>query len=89
MRLEYKDYEKYFEDYCNRFGLNFDLVKTLPKSIGPDDIAILYSDGKSGERGMLDDTPLPPVLILSKGRGRTGFWIEQTEFTDKYTELWL
>jgi hypothetical protein len=87
MCLEYKDYEKYFEDYCNRFGLNFDLVQRMPKSIGPDDIAILYTDGESDGRGLLDETPLPPVLILSKGRGRTGFWIEQTEYTDKYLAL--
>jgi hypothetical protein len=30
---------------------------------------------------------MPPVLIMRKGRGRTGFTIEQTEYTDKYIAL--
>lgn len=72
--------------YCLDNGLSFEKAQKMSKSWHNDDfLALGYDDHdpKKGNMGLLDDTPMPAVLFISKSKdGKLIF--EQTEFTEKY-----
>ena len=71
------------EKYCNDNGLSFEKVKKLSQCWGKDDLILQYYDKEKGKQGLLDETPMPIVLMIKRNdNGELTF--EQTEFTKKY-----
>ncbi|MBQ8134692.1 MAG: hypothetical protein IJ192_09865 [Clostridia bacterium] len=80
---------KLFDEWSNdirRFCLNnnydFEKAKKLSQSWGKDMLVLQYYDPEKGKNGLLDETPMPLVLLIQKTD--TGLVFEQTEYTKKY-----
>lgn len=72
------------KEYCDTNGFDFDKAKKLTKSWGKNDIALLYNDPNSSSGlGLLDETPMPIVLMMFK-QPDGSLKFEQTEHTRKY-----
>lgn len=82
----FEEWSSEIRAYCLRNGFSFEKAKKMSKSWHKDDLlALAYDDHdpEKGKMGLLDDTPMPAVLFISKGEdGELVF--EQTEFTEKY-----
>ena len=70
------------QTYCKENGLDFEKAKALAKCGNQDFFALQYHDPEKGTQGLMDETPAPLVLIVS--RGPDGLRFEQTEHTQKY-----
>lgn len=71
------------QSFCKENNLSFEKAKNLSKSWGKDFLILAHHDPEKGKTGLLDDTPAPAVLLITKGEdGKLVF--ETTEFTDKY-----
>ncbi len=72
------------EKYCVLNNLSFEKVKNLAQSWAPNKLALAYQDPDptKGRLGLLDDTPMPLVLMITKENGKLIFL--QTEHTRKY-----
>ncbi len=70
------------ERYCNTNGLDFEKLKQMSKCWGKNDIVFQYHDPEKGKMGLLDETPMPVVLIVRQTQNELVF--EQTEHTKKY-----
>lgn len=68
--------------YCQSHDLNFDKAKQLSQCWGSNFLALQYHDPKKGKMGLLDETPMPLVLLISKTSD--GLVFEETEYTKKY-----
>ena len=69
--------------FCKENDLSFEKAKKLSKCWGKDFLILSHYDPEKGKMGLLDDTPAPAVLLITKGEdGKLVF--ETTEFTDKY-----
>lgn len=68
--------------YCERNNLNFDKLCGMSKCWGKDDLVFQYHDPEKGRKGLLDETPMPVVLIMF--HTVNGLVFEQTENTLKY-----
>ena len=80
---------KLFEDWsdeirtsCNKRNLSFDKAQKLSQCWGSNFLALQYHDPEKGKTGLLNDTPMPLVLLISKTPN--GLVFEQTEHTLKY-----
>lgn len=78
----FDDWSKEIENYCNANGLDFHKAKRLSQCWGSDFLALQFHDPKKGEKGLLDETPMPLVLLIQKTK--QGLLFKQTEFTSKY-----
>jgi hypothetical protein len=85
--MRFDDYKKDVQKFCLRNNLDFGKILKLPKSGNSNFIMVAHSDGHTdGSQGLLDDTPMPCVLIINKERdGSIGF--EKTKYTAKYLSL--
>lgn len=68
--------------YCKDNGLSYEKARSLSQCWGSDFLALQYFDPEKGAKGLLDDTPMPLVLLIRKTK--TGLVFEQTEFTHQY-----
>lgn len=75
-------WESDIRTYCNENGLDFQKVKTFPKSWGKDNIFFHYCDPDKGKAGLRDETPARTVLKVFIENGSPHF--EQTEYTKQY-----
>ncbi len=86
MCMEFKDYKSDIEKYCKKNGLNFEKAMKMVKGCGSDQIILQYFDKNSDSvkkgLGLLDETPMPVVLLMKRVNGNLVF--EQTEHTRKY-----
>ncbi|MCD7828519.1 MAG: hypothetical protein LUG85_08335 [Clostridiales bacterium] len=73
---------KEIQNYCEQNNLDFEKVVHMPKSWGENFFAILFHDKEKGRQGLLDETPMPIVLMAHIRDGVPIF--EQTEYTQKY-----
>ena len=78
----FNQWENEIKDYCNKNNLDFEKVKTSPKCWGKNDIWIQHTTGEKGQKGLLDETPAPIILMISEKNGHLEF--EQTEYTQHY-----
>jgi hypothetical protein len=84
MNMNFEDYKDVVKAYCLDNHLNFNKILTLPKSGNRDFILVAHSDGlHDGSRGLLDDTPMPCVLIINNNYDGS-VSVRQTEHTRKY-----
>ena len=82
MCKRFEDWSEQIEKYCNENGFDFEKAKHLSKSWGKDNLALSFYDPQKGKMGLLDDTPMPLVLWITKTTN--GLIFEQTEYTRQY-----
>lgn len=71
------------QSFCKENNLSFEKAKKSSKSWGKDFLILAHHDPEKGKTGLLDDTPMPAVLLITKEEdGNLVF--ETTEFTEKY-----
>lgn len=78
----FDDWSKDIQQFCNENNFSFEKAKTLSQCWGSNFLALQFFDSKQGEKGLLDETPMPLVLMIRKTP--TGLIFEQTENTKKY-----
>lgn len=79
----FEDWSDDIHNYCQNNNFNFEKLKTLSQCWGKDFLAFQYYDRSKGKNGLLDETPLPLVLLIR--REKNGDLVfEQTEYTKKY-----
>lgn len=80
----FDEWSKDIENFCIKNNYSFDKASKLSQSWAPNKLALSYFDPESerAKLGLLDDTPMPLVLMISKKDGKLNF--EQTEYTRKY-----
>ncbi len=78
----FDDWSNEIRTYCNRNNLSFDKAKNLSQCWGRNFLALQYHDPEKGKKGLLDETPMPLVLLITKTNN--GLEFEQTEYTRKY-----
>ncbi len=82
----FDDWSAQIKEYCDNNGLSFERAQKMSKSWGKNDIALQYFDPEDESvrkgLGLLDETPMPVVLWITKKDGKLEF--EQTEHTHKY-----
>lgn len=81
-----KRFEEWSDDikrYCESNGLNYEKAKKLSKCWGKNDLLLQYYDPNGEKKGLLDETPMPLVLMISRQTDGTLIF-EQTEHTKKY-----
>lgn len=78
----FEDWSNEIRTYCNSNNLSFDKAKNLSQCWGSNFLALQYHDPQKGKDGLLDETPMPLVLLITKTN--KGLEFEQTEFTHKY-----
>lgn len=69
--------------YCESNGLSFEKAKTMSRSFNWTSVYLGYHDPEKGKQGLLDDTPMPAVLLIEK-QPDGSLKFEQTEHTKKY-----
>ncbi len=78
----FDDWSIEIENYCQNNGLDFEKANKLSKCWGKDFIALQFHDSTKGTKGLLDETPMPVVLIIEKTQ--KGLVFTKTEYTEKY-----
>ena len=82
----FDDWSEQIEEYCIKNNLSFEKAKKMSKCWGKNDIILQYFNPESESvkkgLGLLDETPMPAVLLISKDGNQLKF--EQTEYTQQY-----
>lgn len=82
----FNDWSEEIKAYCEENGLSFEKAQKMSKSWGKNDVILQYfnPDSESVKKGLglLDETPMPVVLWITKDDNGLNF--EQTEYTHKY-----
>ena len=78
----FEEWKELIKEYCIANGLNFDKASEMVKCSNKNMLILQYYEPGSGEMGLLDETPMPAVLMVF--RDGEGVRIEQTEFTKQY-----
>ena len=82
----FNDWSEEIKLYCQQNDLSFDKAQKMSKSWGKSDVILQYYDPNSESvkkgLGLLDETPMPVVLCITKIGNKLCF--EQTEYTRKY-----
>ncbi len=69
--------------YYEKNDLSFEKAKGMSQCWGRDDLVLQYYDeNRSSGRGLLDESPMPVVLKITKVAD--GLRFEKTEYTQKY-----
>lgn len=78
-------FEEWSDDikrYCESNGFDYEKAKKLSKCWGKNDLLLQYYDPHGEKKGLLDETPMPLVLMITQTP--EGLIFEQTEHTKKY-----
>lgn len=79
----FSEWSTEIQEFCDKNNYSFAKAKKLSKNWGKDFLTLAYYDPNKKSNGLLDDTPMPAVLLISKEPdGSLKF--EQTEHTKKY-----
>lgn len=82
MCLEYRKYKESIKKYCENNNLDYTKLSATIKGCGDNDIIFQHYDEEKGKMGLLDETPMPIVLIMRDTKN--GLEFEQTEYTKQY-----
>lgn len=89
MCKRFDEWENEIKTYCNENRLDFEKAKDMVQSSNKTMLLLQYfdpnSDSVKNGLGLLDETPMPPVLWITKNGDTLEF--EQTEYTQKYLAL--
>ena len=78
----FDEWENEIKKFCDENMLDFNKAKSMSQSWGKEHLALAYFDKSKGSKGLLDDTPMPMVLLIQKTPD--GLTFEQTEYTKQY-----
>lgn len=78
----FDDWSNDIRSYCQKNGFDFEKASKLPQCWGKDFVALQFHDPQKGTKGLLDETPMPLVLLIKKTS--SGLTFEKTEYTEKY-----
>ena len=78
----FDDWSEDIRSYCQKNDFDFEKASRLSQCWGKDFGALQFHDPKKGMKGLLDETPMPLVLLIKKTS--SGLTFEQTEHTEKY-----
>lgn len=79
----FDDWSEEIKTFCSENSLDFDKARLMSQSWGKNFVALAYYDKNKGQNGLLDDTPMPLVLLIKRENdGKLSF--EKTEHTEKY-----
>lgn len=76
------DWQNEIRNYCLSNGLDFSKAERSGKCWGKDVLMLQHIEPQAGEKGMMDETPAPIILVIKKQNNSLVF--EQTEHTRKY-----
>lgn len=82
MKNLFNEWYSDIEHYCADNELDFNKAKSMPKSCGKNELFLQYYNPSEKKLGLLDETPMPVVLIIKQTAA--GLVFEQTEYTQKY-----
>ncbi|MCD8127497.1 MAG: hypothetical protein LUD82_08680 [Clostridiales bacterium] len=83
MCKRFDEWSEHISDYCAKNGLSFEKAKRMVQSSNENVLVLQYYDPtKEASQGLLDETPMPVVLWVTRENGQLKF--EQTEHTSKY-----
>ena len=78
----FDDWSNEIRAYCIANGFSYEKAKHLSQCWGSNFLALQFYDPESGKNGLLDESPMPLVLLITKTAN--GLQFDQTEFTAKY-----
>lgn len=78
----FDDWSDDIRTFCEENNYSFEKAKALSQCWGNNFLALQFFDPEKGKRGLLDETPMPLVLMIRKSPD--GLVFEQTEYTEKY-----
>lgn len=78
----FDDWSTDIKDYCQNNNLDFEKAKKLSRCWGNNFLVLQYHDKNKQTKGLLDETPMPIVLVIEKKNSSLIF--TQTEHTKKY-----
>lgn len=78
----FSEWEKDIQKYCRENGLDFSKAQKAGKCWGKDFLILQHVDEKKGQRGLMDESPAPVVLVVKRDNDRVVF--EQTPNTRRY-----
>ena len=78
----FDDWSKQIKEYCDDNGFDFEKATQLSQCWGKDFVALQFHDPKKGLKGLLDETPMPLVLMITKTSN--GLHFETTKYTERY-----
>ena len=78
----FDDWAIQIKKYCDENGYDFSKAKQLSQCWGKDFVALQFHDPQKGLSGLLDETPMPLVLMIRKTSD--GLRFDTTEHTSKY-----
>ena len=78
----FDDWANDIRSYCKQNDYDFEKVKKLSQCWGKGFLALQYHDESKGKKGLLDETPMPLVLLIRSTA--SGLIFEETENTEKY-----
>lgn len=79
----FDDWSNEIRSYCQKNNLSYEKAKKLSQCWGNDFLALQHYDPEKGKTGLLDETPMPLVLLIQKKPDGT-LSFEQTEHTRRY-----
>lgn len=84
MTVSFESLSNSIQSYCKKNGLDYEKAKKMSRCCGQDFLALQFYDKskKNNGLGLLDETPLPLVLMIRKTQN--GLTFEQTEYTRQY-----
>ena len=82
MCKRFEEWRSDIQKYCAENGLSFSKAEKMVKGSNENMLVLQYHDPNIKTNGLLDETPMPAVLWVT--RGTNGLVFEQTEFTRKY-----
>lgn len=89
MRNPFEEWKNEIEAYCIDNNLSFEKAEKMSKSWSKNDLVLQYfnpeSESVNKGLGLLDETPMPVVLWITKNGDSLCF--EQTEYTQKYLSV--
>ncbi len=78
----FEDWSDEIKAYCLTHNLSFEKAKKLSQCWGENFLALQYYDPEKGKAGLLDETPMPLVLLITQTSD--GLQFEETEHTQTY-----
>lgn len=82
MRKFFDEWSNDIINYCLENDLDFERLKKLSQCCGDNFLALQYHDERKQIKGLLDETTMPPVLLIENKNNNLVF--TQTEYTKKY-----
>lgn len=89
MCKRFEEWKGEIKQYCDENNLSFEKAKNMVQSSNKTMLLLQYFDSNAESvkkgLGLLDETPMPAVLWITKNGDRLEF--EQTEHTKKYLSM--